>query len=87
VRAAYGDATGHIFLVSAGIGLVGLVAALLLKPVTLRSTLDLETTGPAGPAGGAAVAARDGADGGEVAGLAGGDQSRDYVAQVPSSTR
>ncbi|CCH33239.1 MDR family MFS transporter [Saccharothrix espanaensis] len=41
VRAAYGDSTGHIFLISACIAVVGVVAALLLKPVTLRSSLDL----------------------------------------------
>ncbi|WP_433262020.1 MDR family MFS transporter [Actinosynnema sp. CS-041913] len=41
VRAAYGDSTGHIFLISAGIGVVGVVAALLLRPITLRSSLDL----------------------------------------------
>ncbi|MER7334761.1 MULTISPECIES: MDR family MFS transporter [unclassified Micromonospora] len=41
VRAAYGDATGHIFLISAAIAVVGVVAAALLKPVTLRTSLDL----------------------------------------------
>ncbi|MBU8860791.1 MULTISPECIES: MDR family MFS transporter [unclassified Micromonospora] len=44
VRAAYGDATGHIFLISAAIAVVGVVAALLLRPVTLRSSLDLPDT-------------------------------------------
>ncbi|MFG1953878.1 MDR family MFS transporter [Micromonospora sp. NPDC048830] len=44
VRAAYGDATGHIFLISAAIGVVGVLAALLLRPVTLRSSLDLADT-------------------------------------------
>jgi hypothetical protein len=44
VRAAYGDATGHIFLISAAIAVVGVLAALLLKPVTLRSSLDLPDT-------------------------------------------
>lgn len=42
VRSAYGDATGHIFLISAVIGIVGIIAVCLLKPVTLRSSLDLE---------------------------------------------
>lgn len=41
VRAAYGDATGHIFLVSAAIAVVGVIAVLLLKPITLRTSLDL----------------------------------------------
>lgn len=47
VRAAYGEATGHIFLISAGIALLGVVAALFLTSVTLRDSLDLapETTG------------------------------------------
>lgn len=41
VRAAYGDATGHIFLISAGVAVVGVVAAALMRPTKLRSTLDL----------------------------------------------
>src|SRR5690606_13026972 len=41
VRAAYGDATGHIFLISAGLAGVGLIATLFFKSVTLRDTLDL----------------------------------------------
>jgi len=42
VRAAYGDATGRIFMVSAAVGAIGLVAALFLRPVRLRTTLDLD---------------------------------------------
>ncbi|WP_435208942.1 MDR family MFS transporter [Micromonospora sp. bgisy143] len=57
VRAAYGDATGHIFLISAAIGVVGVIAALLLRPVTLRTSLDLPDAATA-----AAVAA-DAVDG------------------------
>ncbi|MEU4238998.1 MDR family MFS transporter [Actinoplanes sp. NPDC026619] len=41
VRAAYGDATGHIFLISAVIAVIGVVAALFMKPTALRSTVDL----------------------------------------------
>ncbi|MDX3100580.1 MDR family MFS transporter [Nonomuraea angiospora] len=41
VRSAYGDATGHIFLISAAIAAVGLVAAAFLKPARLRDSLDL----------------------------------------------
>jgi hypothetical protein len=41
VQAAYGDATGHIFAISAAIGVVGVIAALMLRPITLRSSLDL----------------------------------------------
>ncbi|GAA4971872.1 MDR family MFS transporter [Nonomuraea thailandensis] len=46
VRSAYGDATGHIFLISTAIAAVGLVAAAFLKPARLRDSLDL----PASPA-------------------------------------
>ena len=46
VRAAYGDATGHIFLISAGIAVVGVIAALLFKQITLRTTIDLAKTTP-----------------------------------------
>jgi EmrB/QacA subfamily drug resistance transporter len=46
VRAAYGDATGHIFGISACIALVGVVAAVLLRPNTLRSSLDLPDPTP-----------------------------------------
>jgi EmrB/QacA subfamily drug resistance transporter len=59
VRAAYGDATGHIFLISAVIGVVGIIAAALLKPPPLRTSLDLaepvaaDGTGGAIPAGAA----------------------------------
>ncbi|MDQ7909491.1 MDR family MFS transporter [Phytohabitans sp. ZYX-F-186] len=47
VRAAYGDATGHIFLISAAIGVLGVIAAALLKPAPLRTSLD--SAPPAGP--------------------------------------
>jgi hypothetical protein len=47
VRAAYGDATGHIFLISAGIAVVGVIAAVLFRQITLRSTIDLAKTEPA----------------------------------------
>ncbi|XVV12496.1 MDR family MFS transporter [Actinoplanes sp. CA-131856] len=48
VRAAYGDATGHIFLISAAVAVVGVVAAAFLKPIALRTTVDVDT--PATPA-------------------------------------
>ncbi|MEU8676021.1 MDR family MFS transporter [Streptomyces sp. NPDC048560] len=41
VRAAYGDATGHIFLLSAAIAVVGVVASLFLTPTKLRDSVDL----------------------------------------------
>jgi EmrB/QacA subfamily drug resistance transporter len=47
VRAAYGDATGHIFLISAAIAVVGVIAVLLLKPTSLRTTVDIEAPAPA----------------------------------------
>ncbi|WP_344619619.1 MDR family MFS transporter [Dactylosporangium salmoneum] len=50
VRAAYGDATGHIFMLSAAIAVVGVIAALLMRPTMLRSTLDLSGPKPADPA-------------------------------------
>lgn len=46
VRAAYGDATGHIFLISAAIAVVGLIAAAFLKPAPLRDSLDLPEQTP-----------------------------------------
>jgi EmrB/QacA subfamily drug resistance transporter len=46
VHTVYGDATAHIFLISAGVAVVGVIAALLLKPITLRTTIDLEKKDP-----------------------------------------
>jgi EmrB/QacA subfamily drug resistance transporter len=43
VRAAYGDATGHIFLISAAIAVVGVVAAAFMRPTALRTTVDMTT--------------------------------------------
>ncbi|MFG1612331.1 hypothetical protein ACGFI3_06210 [Nonomuraea wenchangensis] len=49
VRAAYGDATGHVLLISAGIAVVGVIATLFLKPAKLRDSVDLaETPEPTG---------------------------------------
>jgi MFS family permease len=55
IPAAYGTATGHIFAISAAVALVGVLAAVLLKPVTLRASLQLddsvqEPAAAAGPA-------------------------------------
>jgi EmrB/QacA subfamily drug resistance transporter len=41
IRATYGDATAHIFLISAIIGVVGVIAALALPRAVLRSSVDL----------------------------------------------
>ena len=43
VPAAYGEATGTIFALSAGVALLGVLAAVLLKPVSLRTSLDVST--------------------------------------------
>ncbi|MGA9715156.1 MAG: EmrB/QacA family drug resistance transporter, partial [Aeromicrobium sp.] len=40
VRSAYGDATGTIFLVGAFVAVFSLVAALLIREVPLRTTID-----------------------------------------------
>ncbi|MEE6257937.1 MDR family MFS transporter [Plantactinospora sonchi] len=55
VRDAYGDATGHIFVISAAIAVVGVIAALLLRPVTLRTSLDLPDAATTAATGAAAV--------------------------------
>jgi hypothetical protein len=41
IRVAYGDATAQIFLLSAAAAVLAVIAAILLKPVSLRSSLDL----------------------------------------------
>ncbi|CAM5735414.1 MULTISPECIES: hypothetical protein [Streptomyces] len=41
MRAAYGDATGHIFLISAGIAVIGVIASLFLTPTKSRDSVDL----------------------------------------------
>ncbi|MEV6712853.1 MDR family MFS transporter [Lentzea sp. NPDC051208] len=41
VPAAYGEATGTVFAISAGVAVLGVVAAVLLKPVSLRTSLDM----------------------------------------------
>ncbi|WP_066366772.1 MDR family MFS transporter [Herbidospora mongoliensis] len=41
---AFADATGHIFLVSAGIAALGVIATLFLRPAPLRETVEKEET-------------------------------------------
>ncbi|MFM9703013.1 MFS transporter [Streptomyces galilaeus] len=41
IRVAYGDATAHVFLLAAAAALLAVIAAVLLEPVNLRSSLDL----------------------------------------------
>jgi EmrB/QacA subfamily drug resistance transporter len=52
---AYGGATGVVFLIAAGVALFGVVAAVALRPVRLRTALDLgdELDAVAAPAAGA----------------------------------
>jgi Na+/melibiose symporter-like transporter len=50
IRVAYGDATAQVFLLSAAAAVLALVAAVLLKPVSLRSSLDLQKPPAAEPA-------------------------------------
>lgn len=57
VRAAYGDATGHIFLIAAIVSVVALLAVLFIKEVPLRTTVSMgdeaataATTGTGAPA-------------------------------------
>ncbi|GIH25787.1 EmrB/QacA family drug resistance transporter [Acrocarpospora phusangensis] len=47
VREAYGDATGDIFLISALIAVVGIVAAVFMRPTPLRTSLDAPSEAPA----------------------------------------
>ncbi|WP_270889824.1 MDR family MFS transporter [Pedococcus sp. 5OH_020] len=50
VRGAYGDATGHIFLLSAAVAVVALLAVLFVKEVPLRTTVAMvEERTPDGP--------------------------------------
>ena len=63
MRAAYGDATAQIFMVSAIVGVVALIAILFIKEEPLRRTVDI-----AGPAAGSATS-----DGGPVTGAAASD--------------
>lgn len=55
IRVAYGDATAQVFLLSAAAAVLAVIAAILLKPVSLRSSLDLTEQ-----SGGAAVPAETG---------------------------
>ncbi|MEO3932223.1 MFS transporter [Micrococcaceae bacterium Sec7.4] len=61
MRAAYGDATAQIFMVSAIIGLVAMVAILFIKEEPLRRTVDIVSPAAkavAGPDGGPAATAK-----------------------------
>ncbi|GAP56771.1 drug resistance transporter, EmrB/QacA protein, partial [Arthrobacter sp. Hiyo6] len=51
MRAAYGDATAQIFLISAIIGVVAFVAIMFIKERPLRRTVDIQPDRPANSAG------------------------------------
>ena len=77
MRAAYGDATAQIFMVSAIVGVVALIAILFIKEEPLRRTVDI-----AGPAAATATS-----DGGPVAGAAASDAGRRPVPPPPTPAR
>lgn len=52
MRAAYGDATAEIFLISAAIGIIALVAILFIKEQPLRRTVDIVPAATAANAAG-----------------------------------
>ncbi|HEY8701357.1 MAG TPA: MDR family MFS transporter [Arthrobacter sp.] len=49
MRAAYGDATAQIFLISAAIAVIALLAVLFIKEKPLRRTVDIRPAGGSGP--------------------------------------
>ena len=50
VRAAYGDATGHLFLIGAGFALIALIAVIFVKEVPLRQTVSMTSAEKRAPA-------------------------------------
>ncbi|MFF1384524.1 MFS transporter [Arthrobacter sp. NPDC058288] len=85
MRAAYGDATAEIFLISAAIGIIALVAILFIKEQPLRRTVDIV---PAASANGAqpannATTANDAEPTNDTTGTAGGpgivDLDREFI--------
>ncbi|WP_209753645.1 MULTISPECIES: MFS transporter [unclassified Arthrobacter] len=84
MRAAYGDATAEIFLISAVIGIIALVAILFIKEQPLRRTVDIvpaASANGAGPANGAAAntAAVDGAATGNAGSTGVVDLDREFI--------
>jgi EmrB/QacA subfamily drug resistance transporter len=53
VRAAYGDATGHLFLIGAVFALIALIAVIFVKEVPLRQTVSMTSAEKSAPAVGA----------------------------------
>ena len=83
MRAAYGDATAQIFMVSAIIGVVALVAILFIKEEPLRRTVDIVTPSAKGEDkhddGGPATESGAAAGSGPVAGTGIVDLDREFV--------
>lgn len=67
MRAAYGDATAQIFLISAVIGVIALVAVLFIKEKPLRSTVDVRPEGDGAEAVAASLPAAPSAAAGTTA--------------------
>ena len=90
MRAAYGDATAQIFMVSAIIGVVALVAILFIKEEPLRRTVDIVTPSAKGEDkhddGGPATESGAAAGSGPAAGTGIVDLDREFV-QVLSQQR
>ena len=90
MRAAYGDATAQIFMVSAIIGVVALVAILFIKEEPLRRTVDIVTPSAKGEDkhddGGPATESGAAAGFGPAAGTGIVDLDREFV-QVLSQQR
>lgn len=62
MRAAYGDATAEIFLISAVVGIVALVAILFIKEQPLRRTVDIVPAAAPAAAGSPSAAGHSGSD-------------------------
>ncbi|WP_405063877.1 MFS transporter [Kribbella sp. NBC_01505] len=79
VRHAYGDATGHIFVIAAAAAAVSLLAVLFIREVPLRQTVamtdedptDLSAAAASGAAGSGVVPTADGTGAGSAAGVNG----------------
>jgi EmrB/QacA subfamily drug resistance transporter len=59
MRAAYGDATAEVFLISAAVGLVALIAVLFIKERPLRRTVDIQPAERAAQGRGAGASQRE----------------------------
>ena len=81
VRAAYGDSTAMIFLITAVIAVIGLVCVLFIRESPLRRTVDFAPAAPAGPAGSVSPAAT-----GTEPGVAGSPAAGAPATQAQSST-